>query len=510
MNAVATDWMAWVQTSLIDGCIAWFVVSVLWKLAGSRLAPRAGAALFALVLVKCVVSLPVAVPLLRQASTASPTMDPEPAAVRAATMEPVAVIDLPQRDQLRPGSCLMLAWFGGVLLGTARVGWLWWRTRLLIRESRTGTGDEAGELAMLSRRMGCEGVAVRISSRLNSPALAGWWRPVLLLPEGLTGRLDREQLRWVLAHELAHVRARDILWQWAETLMRVALFFHPAVWLASAQSARLRERACDEEALRWSGASRQVCARGFVSLIEWTHGRPRVAIAGLGMGRAGREAKHRICALASEPARACGARWQRLLVVIGAALVLPSLRPGHAQESRVAELEKRVAELEAKLKAKSRLDALREKAVQRSHDRVEADQRRFTAEQLREIEGMYQSAKQAAVTDEMAAAFQPLMEKYPAANRTGCAVLLLARLKTGAGRTDLLQRAIKEHGDAYFLDGTNVGGVARLMLAQDAETAGRDADARRWRDEIRRDYAGELDFGAVPLVDILGKSPAAR
>ncbi len=38
------------------------------------------------------------------------------------------------------------------------------------------------------------------------PGVLGIFKPVLLLPEGITDRLSPEQLQAVLAHELCHVR----------------------------------------------------------------------------------------------------------------------------------------------------------------------------------------------------------------------------------------------------------------------------------------------------------------
>src|SRR5262249_47038319 len=43
------------------------------------------------------------------------------------------------------------------------------------------------------------------------PGVFGIRKPILLLPEGIGGRLTPEQLQSILAHELCHVRRRDNL-----------------------------------------------------------------------------------------------------------------------------------------------------------------------------------------------------------------------------------------------------------------------------------------------------------
>jgi hypothetical protein len=88
-------------------------------------------------------------------------------------------------------------------------------------------------------------VSVRIVPQIRMPALLGWRRPTIVLPETSRDWSD-EQLRVVLLHELGHVRHRDALWQLVSNLTMVAYFWHPLVWLAARKLVELRERACDD------------------------------------------------------------------------------------------------------------------------------------------------------------------------------------------------------------------------------------------------------------------------
>jgi uncharacterized protein (TIGR03435 family) len=85
------------------------------------------------------------------------------------------------------------------------------------------------------------------------PGVFGVFRPVLLLPEGITGRLSRLQLQALLAHELMHVRRRDNLAAAVHMFVEALFWFHPLVWWIGARLVEERERACDEA----------VCAQGF-------------------------------------------------------------------------------------------------------------------------------------------------------------------------------------------------------------------------------------------------------
>src|SRR5207248_5119162 len=52
------------------------------------------------------------------------------------------------------------------------------------------------------------------SPLIDGPALHGFLRPTLLLPEGMCGTFDREELRHVVLHELAHLRRHDVAVNW--------------------------------------------------------------------------------------------------------------------------------------------------------------------------------------------------------------------------------------------------------------------------------------------------------
>ena len=87
------------------------------------------------------------------------------------------------------------------------------------------------------------------STAIAAPAIMGWLRPRLLLPEAAATTLTHEQLRAVLLHELAHFRALDVPLNWLFALAQAVHWFNPAVHLAARGWRRFREEAADETAL---------------------------------------------------------------------------------------------------------------------------------------------------------------------------------------------------------------------------------------------------------------------
>ena len=147
---------------------------------------------------------------------------------------------------------LWLAGVAGVSLWHAG-GWL--AMRRLVRRS-VALDDARLRLwfGQIVDRMG-----IRAPVRLvQSPAAAvpmvfGWLRPVVLLPISAVTGMDGDQLRCLLAHELAHVRRLDYLVNLFQVLVETLMFYHPAVWWACRQVRIEREHCCDDLAVSVGG-----------------------------------------------------------------------------------------------------------------------------------------------------------------------------------------------------------------------------------------------------------------
>ena len=94
-------------------------------------------------------------------------------------------------------------------------------------------------------------IGLVVSDHVSAPAILGWLRPRILLPEDLISSMSRSELRAVLFHELAHFRSLDIPLNWLFTLVRVIHWFNPAAHLAFLAWTRFREEAADETAMTW-------------------------------------------------------------------------------------------------------------------------------------------------------------------------------------------------------------------------------------------------------------------
>ena len=103
--------------------------------------------------------------------------------------------------------------------------------------------DEAQTLAEVFEIPGP--VVVAESRSVNMPIVCGIWRPLIVMPVD-AAQWSNERRRFVLLHELAHIKRRDCLTQSLAQLVCAAYWFNPIVWLAARRMRAERERACDD------------------------------------------------------------------------------------------------------------------------------------------------------------------------------------------------------------------------------------------------------------------------
>ncbi|WP_340020584.1 M56 family metallopeptidase [Paenibacillus sp. FSL K6-1096] len=96
-------------------------------------------------------------------------------------------------------------------------------------------------------------VPVYTGGSANNPYLSGLMRPWIFVPEQALQELDASRLRHILAHELAHYKRRDMLWNLLGSLAATIHWFNPLIWLMIRRMKIDREVACDAYVLEVLG-----------------------------------------------------------------------------------------------------------------------------------------------------------------------------------------------------------------------------------------------------------------
>ncbi|MGH9666407.1 MAG: M56 family metallopeptidase [Bryobacteraceae bacterium] len=291
-----TDAPAWFQP------LGWTLLHFLWQgsliaaalaLAKLALKPAAASARYNLACLALLLALAApAVTFWRLAETAAPpgvetALSSAGTDAAASAARPTPVSDS-FRTLVLPA--LVGFWLCGVLLLSLRYLAACW---LVVRQKRERLAQVSPDLQASLRRMAhlvavSRPVQLFQSARARGPMVAGWLRPVILMPAAALAGLSTPQFEAVLAHELAHIRRNDYLVNLLATAAETLLFYHPAVWWISKQIRREREHCCDDLAVQACGDP-LVFARALVELEQF-----RAGGAGLGMAVSGGSLTKRI------------------------------------------------------------------------------------------------------------------------------------------------------------------------------------------------------------------------
>ncbi len=331
INSLADCWAELALGGLLGSGAVLALVALTWWALRHRASASLGGALFLLVLAKPLVPFEIEVPIL--AGSAPPRLSQGPLTVASPAAEPTPTVPLPPAD-LAPSSWLFIGWVaiaGGLLLLLVRSQFR------LSRWCRRATPrpDHDEDIARLAAEAGVRPPRLLAHPEATTPFVYGLFSPRLVVPEDFFSTLDPDGRRWVLFHELAHLRRRDLWTLTFQRLVKSVLFFNPAVWLASRQVDRLREFACDDFALAHSRADRRCCGRSFLALVERSSsGLPGTAALALTEPPSGyRTRLRRILDTDRAPAPSASATGLALLVAF-ALVCLPTLVAQAPDDSR--------------------------------------------------------------------------------------------------------------------------------------------------------------------------------
>lgn len=180
-------------------------------------------------------------------------------------------VNLIKAESLTPQMPWLVAvWLFGVAVFSLRMfGGLW---QLRIYKTRNIVALENGwqeRFDVLRARLEIsQPVRLLRSTLVETPIVAGWLKPVILVPASVFLQIDLRELETIIAHELVHIRRRDYLVNFAQNLMEILFFYHPCVWWISAQIRREREFVCDDIVTQTLRGERIVYARALANLEE--------------------------------------------------------------------------------------------------------------------------------------------------------------------------------------------------------------------------------------------------
>ena len=204
-------------------------------------------------------------------------------------------------------------------------------------------------------------VGLRVSSVVPTPAVYGFFRPIVLIPERMISHdFETKELEAIFTHELVHIQRCDLWVKLLQTILQVVYFYNPLLWLANATIRRVRELAVDEAVLVILGKSTsEVYPRTLLKVAGWALDQPMHGLGLIGVMESNHLLTERIKIMLHKPiphSKKIGIIGLGILLMLGIFL-LPMARAGVAMapeeitesKAEITESKAEIAQSEAKI-----------------------------------------------------------------------------------------------------------------------------------------------------------------
>lgn len=224
--------------------------------------------------------------MLDQGVLAKANLNVEPGALESTSLQFDSAAQSIQHQKNSLLTTIAFCWFAGVLLFLLRpiVGMLH-ANNLARRHNRPLADRWQKTAAEVCKKLKIDrAVKFAESASVQVPTVVGYLNPVVLIPAAALTGLTPQQLKLILAHELAHIRRHDFLINFVQTVAESLLFYHPAAWWLSSQIRCERENCCDDVAAQMDGDPESL-AHALFALEESRVTAPALAATGGSLSR---------------------------------------------------------------------------------------------------------------------------------------------------------------------------------------------------------------------------------
>ena len=197
--------------------------------------------------------------------------------------------------------------------------------RLLVANTESAPQELQSEAEKVASRLGLITIPELCTTSARIPPMV-WWvggRPLVVIPNMLLDQMDATKWRWVLAHELAHVRRRDYMVRWLEWLACVLFWWNPVVWWAGRNLRAMEEICCDALVLSSMRPKPRSYANSILMAVEsfaCPDFRPPAMASEINSGGL---LERRFRMIVSDKANRSNSRWLKVCVLMCAVVILP-------------------------------------------------------------------------------------------------------------------------------------------------------------------------------------------
>lgn len=150
-------------------------------------------------------------------------------------------------------SIMGIVWLSGSLIMILLVVYSHYRIRYLIKNSIDYYNHAFNNI--LANCVNAVNVSSNVrliyTNKISSPSLYGIINPTIIIPLKIAQNIDSDELRYILLHELSHLKRKDVFLNWAITFLQCIYWFNPIILYGLYKMKQDCEIACDQHVISY-------------------------------------------------------------------------------------------------------------------------------------------------------------------------------------------------------------------------------------------------------------------
>lgn len=160
-------------------------------------------------------------------------------------------INIPSKNKVNIENALCFVWIFGVVLLIGIIAAGHKRLREIIRASIKDIDSTHKEI--LYNCMNSMNITTKLeilySPKISTPSLCGFIKPKILIPVSIADNVSDEEFKYIIMHELSHLKNKDIILNWVITSLSVIYWFNPILLYGFHKMKQDCEFSCDGQVI---------------------------------------------------------------------------------------------------------------------------------------------------------------------------------------------------------------------------------------------------------------------
>lgn len=96
-------------------------------------------------------------------------------------------------------------------------------------------------------------IKLKYTNKVSSPCIYGIINPVIFIPLNLVNSVSKSDFKYIIIHELCHLKRKDVIIKWIETVLNIIYWFNPIIRYGFYKMNQDCEISCDEFVIKYLG-----------------------------------------------------------------------------------------------------------------------------------------------------------------------------------------------------------------------------------------------------------------